>query len=722
MADRVGQQLGNYRLVRLLGDGGYAEVYLGEHVYLGTQAAIKVLYTRHAREDIERFQHEARTIARLEHPSIVRVFDFGVQEGTPFLVMDYAPNGTLRERHPKGIPLLPDMIVPYVKQVAAALHYAHEQKVVHRDVKPENMLIGKQGQILLSDFGLAVIARTSQSQIAQEIGGTVVYMAPELLQGKARPASDQYALAVIVYQWLSGEWPFEGTYREIAFQHMLANPVPLRERAPALPPELETVVMTALAKDPKDRFASIRAFAHAFEQACQTGETTLPALTSKRPTQPQPDFSTQPDPGPVLAPKPLPPSWSPDNQQLEGALPQWLSEAPRTAPAPTFPPPRPYLGTPAFVAPRYTGSPPVAPGKAASGAGHGKARVAMLVALVLIILGGAGLAAGLILTHKSPTTSAHTGGTATPGVGHTATPGANIVFTVGSPCAQAAAHPNGPNATPGSYGAPALVYQAVGGSPAFLAASNGSGSVYYSDQTAQAIYVLSPATGHAYAVIPGVSQPSGVIISPDKPYPLYYLQQGATDSQAINENGQSIIASFEDSGVQIVPGFDPLSGFALGLNPVNDALLVPSPTNGTLACLSKGSSSVSTPFITGLTHPVAAAVDDQGNIYVADAGTNTIMRFNGQTGQLDWQQSFIAPQNIIVDADGYLVASLLDAAPGAGAVVRLNPMTGQLVAWLAKNLNEPRGLTLNTTFYHTNGIYFIDQGAATINELLYQAH
>src|SRR5215831_4508669 len=102
MADRVGQQLGNYQLLRLLGTGGFADVYLGEHIHLGTQAAIKVLATRLTSEDLEGFRAEARTIARLKHPQIVRVLEFGVESGTPFLVMDYAPHGTLRTRHPKG--------------------------------------------------------------------------------------------------------------------------------------------------------------------------------------------------------------------------------------------------------------------------------------------------------------------------------------------------------------------------------------------------------------------------------------------------------------------------------------------------------------------------------------------------------------------------------------------------------------------------------------------
>src|SRR5689334_4395358 len=128
MPDRVGQQLGNYLLTRLLGEGGFAEVYLGEHIHLGTEAAIKVLIARLTSDEIEQFRNEARTIARLKHPHIVRVLDFGVDKGTPFLVMDYVPNGTLRQRYPRGTRLPPAHILPYVQQVAAALQHAHDQK------------------------------------------------------------------------------------------------------------------------------------------------------------------------------------------------------------------------------------------------------------------------------------------------------------------------------------------------------------------------------------------------------------------------------------------------------------------------------------------------------------------------------------------------------------------------------------------------------------------
>src|SRR2546421_12920507 len=163
MADRTGQQLGNYRLVSLLGTGGYAEVYLGQHLRFNQQAAIKVLHAHLSDQEAEHFQQEAETIARLAHPSIVRVFDFDVQEGVLFLVMDYAPNGSLRRRFPRDSLVPLPQIISSVKQVADALQYAHEQKFIHRDVKPENMLLGRREEVLLRDFGLAALAHSSAS-------------------------------------------------------------------------------------------------------------------------------------------------------------------------------------------------------------------------------------------------------------------------------------------------------------------------------------------------------------------------------------------------------------------------------------------------------------------------------------------------------------------------------------------------------------------------------
>jgi len=263
---RVGQRLGNYKIIRLLGEGGFGEVYLGEHIHLGSQAAIKVLNSRLTSKEIGPFLAEARTLIRLIHPHIVRVLDFGTEDKTPFLVMDYAPNGTLRQLHPKGTSLPLGLIVSYVKQVAAALQFAHNEKIIHRDVKPENMLVGTRQDILLSDFGIALITQSSRYQSMMDIAGTITYMAPEQIQAHPRPASDQYSLGIVVYEWLCGERPFRGSFKEIAIKHAVVPPLSLRERMPSIPAHVEEIVFKALAKDPKDRFGSVWEFAVALEQ------------------------------------------------------------------------------------------------------------------------------------------------------------------------------------------------------------------------------------------------------------------------------------------------------------------------------------------------------------------------------------------------------------------------------------------------------------------------
>src|SRR5215469_1355869 len=275
MADRVGregQQLGNYRLLRLLGRGGFADVYLGQHVHLGSQAAVKLLRTQVPDEHAQQFLREAQTLVRLSHPHIVRVLDFEIQDSTPFLVMEYAPGGTLRALHPKATRVPLETVVRYVKEVASALQHAHDQRLVHRDVKPENMLLGSRSEVLLSDFGLATLAPHTLSArteaMEKPLVGTSPYLAPEQLHGQPRPSSDQYALGVVVYEWLCGDPPFHGSPFEIAMQHLSLPPPPLREHVSDLSPAIEEVVLRALAKEPGQRFASVQDFAVALQRAC----------------------------------------------------------------------------------------------------------------------------------------------------------------------------------------------------------------------------------------------------------------------------------------------------------------------------------------------------------------------------------------------------------------------------------------------------------------------
>lgn len=266
MSDRVGQQLGNYQLIQFLGKGSFAEVYLGGHVHLGTLAAVKVLQTRLM--DSEAFRTEARIAASLIHPNIVRVLEFGTEDEMPFLVMDFAPYGSLRQRHPVGERVPLPAVISYVKQVADALQYAHDESLVHRDVKPGNMLVGRRHEVLLSDFGIATLARPSSAQQSHKTSGTTLYMSPEQLRGRPCAASDQYSLGIVVYEWLCGKPPFTGhSSLDIAMKHISEPPPSLQALVPSISHAVEQVVMKAIAKDAGQRFESVQAFAVALEQA-----------------------------------------------------------------------------------------------------------------------------------------------------------------------------------------------------------------------------------------------------------------------------------------------------------------------------------------------------------------------------------------------------------------------------------------------------------------------
>lgn len=325
MPDHEGRQLGNYQLIRLLGQGGFAHVYLGEHVYLKTLAAVKVLDVRVvSNEDSERFLQEARTIAELRHPNIIRVLDFAVVNDVPFLVMDYAPNDTLARLHPRGRPLPLEIVVIYVKQVAAALQYAHDRKkLIHCDVKPANMLLGANNEVLLSDFGIALTSpSTSRALTIEQIIGTLAYMAPEHLSGRPVLASDQYSLGIVVYEWLSGDLPFSGSQIELFSRHNFAQPPSL---AGKVPPLVEQVVLRALAKLPYQRYPRVQDFADALEDAVRrSNQPSGPLVLGLS--------------GPLAAFNRVSPSTA-TQQATVGAFPP--APAPVSPPAPTLFPPAP---------------------------------------------------------------------------------------------------------------------------------------------------------------------------------------------------------------------------------------------------------------------------------------------------------------------------------------------------------------------------------------------
>jgi serine/threonine protein kinase len=269
MESRKGQKLGHYYLLERLGQGGFASVYRARDLHLQRIVAIKVLKSMvDSPTSREAFLREARAVAGLKHSNIVQVLEFDVQDNIPFLVMDFAPGGSLR--FPEGLQLPLAKIIPYIQQVAEALDYAHSKGLIHRDVKPENMLLGSHGEVLLSDFGLVQMAQHSSQQVTGDMAGTPRYMAPEQALGKACFASDQYALGIVVYEWLTGRVPFQGdSPLAIAYQHMRVAPPSLRLRNPHVSPALDHAVLKALSKDPTQRFDTVSEFAEAVAKASQ---------------------------------------------------------------------------------------------------------------------------------------------------------------------------------------------------------------------------------------------------------------------------------------------------------------------------------------------------------------------------------------------------------------------------------------------------------------------
>lgn len=278
-----GQYIGGYRVQRLLGQGNSSEVYLGEHPGLAQPVAVKLLHAWTGERDIQRFLTQAAMLSRLDHPHIIHIYDFGLtDDDVPFLVMSYMPYGTLRQRYPRGTRLPLGEVVHYVRQIADALQYVHEYQLVHRDVKPQNMLLTGQNEIILNDFGTATISYSLVPN-AVDFEGTVLYAAPEQLEGRSLRSSDQYALAVMTHELLTGSWPFIGTFEEVTHKHLFEQPPTLRAKGIAASLLVEEALQRALSKDAASRYASIQDFANALDEAC-----LLEEILGQQPLQEEP--------------------------------------------------------------------------------------------------------------------------------------------------------------------------------------------------------------------------------------------------------------------------------------------------------------------------------------------------------------------------------------------------------------------------------------------------
>ncbi|HEY0754326.1 MAG TPA: serine/threonine-protein kinase [Ktedonobacteraceae bacterium] len=263
----LGKKFGDYLLLQRLGQGTYGTVYRAKN-HDGLDVAVKVLSSRAVEKDqLDAFVEEAHSIL-LQHPNIVRIIDFGRAYNHGYLVMNYIPNGNLRQRHPKSTQVPWETVVLYARQIGEALKYIHERGIVHRDIKPENLLIGKNEEILLADFGIATTSHTWDASLTpQKPKGTPLYIAPEQYRGKPVRASDQYALGIVMYEWLAGAPPFVSASPETTMlKHLKDPPPPLRDRVKTLPPQAEELIMRMLEKEPQKRYVSISDFLAALER------------------------------------------------------------------------------------------------------------------------------------------------------------------------------------------------------------------------------------------------------------------------------------------------------------------------------------------------------------------------------------------------------------------------------------------------------------------------
>lgn len=276
-----GQMLGSYRIISQIGEGGMATVYKAYQASMDRNVAIKVLPSHLAnnKEFAGRFLQEARIIANLEHPHILPVFDSGESEGISYLVMRYLEAGTLKEKMEAG-PLSWSEIDRIFTQLADALSYAHNRGVIHRDLKPSNALIDSQGNLFLTDFGIAkLLEGTSHFTQTDTVMGTPAYISPEQAQAQGVDRrSDIYSLGIILYEMVTGRVPFlADTPLAVILKHVSA-PLPLPSTLkPDIPPQIEQVILKALAKSPQDRFDSATEFAAAWKRALSAGETVQSA-------------------------------------------------------------------------------------------------------------------------------------------------------------------------------------------------------------------------------------------------------------------------------------------------------------------------------------------------------------------------------------------------------------------------------------------------------------
>ena len=269
---------GRYEVLEALGSGGMADVFLAHDEVLDRDVALKILNRRFSGDAqfVERFRREARSAATLSHPHVVPIYDRGeAEDGACYISMEYLPGGTLKERISRDAPMDPKVVCETAAQIAEALQAAHEEGVIHRDVKPQNVLVTRMGDVKVGDFGIAR-AESSGTMTGDEILGTAAYMSPEQASGRpVDPRSDLYSLGVVMYEMLTGVPPFAANGSvSVAMMHANETPAPPKSRNPDVPDATDDLVVRLLSKDPDDRPPSASALADELHRLARAPERT----------------------------------------------------------------------------------------------------------------------------------------------------------------------------------------------------------------------------------------------------------------------------------------------------------------------------------------------------------------------------------------------------------------------------------------------------------------
>ena len=259
----IGSYFGNYRILTEIAYGSYGYVYKAEHIYLPRIAAIKLLHRSRLRSQSNRnaFLQEAQLLESLKHPGILTVYEFGIQDGFPYLATEYAAGGSLRALLKKRAPLSIREAKSILAQVGNALHFIHQHNVVHRDLKPENILFTSRGEVRLADFGIAFVTSTTTIERSNVFPGTPAYMAPEQFRERADTKSDQYSLGCIAYELFTGYAPFTApNAMAMAYQHIHMLPALPTQLNPDLPRHIERAILKAMEKRRINRYPDALTF------------------------------------------------------------------------------------------------------------------------------------------------------------------------------------------------------------------------------------------------------------------------------------------------------------------------------------------------------------------------------------------------------------------------------------------------------------------------------